>query len=51
MPTQEVGTRPSPSGPVDCQEEGGESEAQQQQESGNGGEEQEVLAGPLLPPL
>ncbi|TMB86940.1 MAG: hypothetical protein E6J45_13135 [Chloroflexi bacterium] len=56
MPTQEVGTRRRPSGPVDCQEEGGESEAEQEQESENGGEEQEVLAGQsllqtLLPPL
>jgi phospholipase C len=56
MPTQEVGARPQPSGPVDCLEEGGESEAAQGQESQNGGEEQEILAGQsllqtLLPPL
>jgi phospholipase C len=56
MPAQELGTRRRPSGPVNCQEEGGESEAQQEQESVNGAEEQEIQAAPsllqtLLPPL
>ena len=35
MPTQEIGTRPRPSGPVDCQEEGGESEAEQARRFGD----------------